>query len=981
MKNKNNISAKMLFFIIIPSIIIYAASIGYISITSQKTGYKDAINIVKVVNKEYSSIIEARLNNHMAKVKTLVQSFKKYKKIPLEQRKQIFSDMYEGVFEANPDFICLWDSWELSVVDSTYDKPYGRYVYEFYREGSEINKRFSYKSMDGDPPDYLRIKEAGRDAIEEPYYYSYTGKEEDQILETSLIVPMHDDGKFVGVVGVDISLDVFNELIKEIKPFERSYAYLLSNKGIVVAHNKSSYIGKNIDNIESEKTEKFEILNKIKIGEEFSFTDRDSTNEKYFYSFHPINVGETQTPWSIVLAVPTKVITKQAKNNFYVSMIVGLLGLLIIVLIILYISKRISVPLTKTTDILQKLAKGKISHSNKLDIKSKDELGNMANSVNTLIDGLNSTAEFAQNIGAGKLDEEFTLLSDEDILGNSLLEMRESLKHAKEEEEKRKLEEEKQKWATQGLAHLGDVMRQNANNIKELSFSIISNLCNYLDATQGALYILNDNNEDDIYYELISAIAYGRDKLLNKQYRPGESLVGRCAHERMTIYMTDLPEDYMKITSGMGTANPTCILLVPLLLNNEVFGVIEMASFSKLEPHKIEFVEKVGESIASTISSVKINERTAILLAQAQQQGEELAAQEEEMRQNLEEMQATQEEAARKEYEMQGLIHALNSSCFTVEYDMNGFITNLNDSFADYIGMPKDRIIGIHHKDGFEFNEDELRNYDEFWNDLKNGITKKELNKVTYNNKTLWLSETYSPIFDKEDKVYKVLKIAFDITDLKIKVDKLEKNSGKVGIDDKELINKTKELELIKNELEKKEQEQEKIINDLQKKINELNLSKPKQSKAVVKKENKSTPLLNDQLLIEWNDDLVIGISELDQQHIKLVDIVNQVFVGFKKDKGKKEIKELIKGLSDYASYHFATEENYFKEFGYDDAKEHIKEHKVFIKEVTNFQNDFNKGKVRFLDDFMSFVKSWIVNHFTTVDSKYVELFNEKGLS
>ena len=980
MKNKNNISAKMLFFIIIPSIIIYAASIGYISITSQETGYKDAINIVKAVNKEYASIIEVSLNTHMAKVTTLAQSFKKYRTIPLEQRKQIYPDMYEGVFEANPDFISLWDSWELSNIDSTYDKPYGRYVYEFYREDNEIKKGFSYKSMDGDPPSYGRVKEAAKETIEEPYYYSYTGKEEDQILETSLIVPMLDEGQYIGVVGADISLDVFNKLIKEIKPFERSYAYLLSNNGTIVAHHNNNYIGKSIDNVESDKVDKFDILNKIHLGEEFSFTEKDSSNEDYFYSFYPIHVGKTLTPWSIAIAVPTKVITKQARNNFYVSMFVGLLGLLILVLIIWYISRSISVPLTKTTDILQKLAKGKISHSNKLSIKSKDELGDMANSVNTLIDGLNITAEFAQNIGAGKLEEEFSLLSDDDVLGNSLLEMRESLKHAKEEEEKRKLEEEKQKWTTHGLAQLGDVMRQNANNIKELSFSIVSNLCNYLDATQGALYILNDNDEEDIYYELVSAIAYGRDKLLKKQFRLGESLVGRCAHEQMTIYMTDLPENYIKITSGMGTANPNCVLLVPLLLNNEVFGVIEIASFGKFEPHKIEFVEKVGESIASTISSVKVNERTARLLAQAQQQGEELAAQEEEMRQNLEEMQATQEEAGRKEYEMQGLIYALSSSCFTVEYDMNGFITSVNDSYADFIGMPKDSIKGIHHKDGIDFNEDELRNYDQFWNDLKNGITKKEVNKVTYNNKTLWLSETYSPIFDKEDKVYKVLKIAFDITDLKIKAEELEKRSSEIEIDESKLISKAKELELVKNELEKKEQEQEKKINDLQKKINERNSSNPKKTKIVAEKEHNTTKLLSDKFLIEWNDDLVIGVDELDQQHKKLVDIANQLFIGFKNDKGKKEIKEILKGLSDYASYHFSTEENYFKEFSYAETKEHTKDHQSFIKEVTNFKDDFNKGKVRFLDDFMTFVKSWIINHFTNVDAKYVELFIEKGL-
>jgi PAS domain S-box-containing protein len=87
--------------------------------------------------------------------------------------------------------------------------------------------------------------------------------------------------------------------------------------------------------------------------------------------------------------------------------------------------------------------------------------------------------------------------------------------------------------------------------------------------------------------------------------------------------------------------------LVPAILNDEVFGIIELVSFNKFEPYQIAFIEKIGESIASTISNARVNDRTNKLLEQSKQQAEELAAQEEEMRQNLEELQATQEEVAR----------------------------------------------------------------------------------------------------------------------------------------------------------------------------------------------------------------------------------------------------------------------------------------------------------------------------------------------
>jgi hypothetical protein len=121
--------------------------------------------------------------------------------------------------------------------------------------------------------------------------------------------------------------------------------------------------------------------------------------------------------------------------------------------------------------------------------------------------------------------------------------------------------------------------------------------------------------------------------------------------EKETIQLTEIPDDYVEITSGLGKATPSYILLVPLKHEEDVLGVIEIASFRVFEKHEVEFTERVAQSIASTILSVKINARTRMLLEQSQQQAEEMLAQEEEMRQNMEELQATQEEMSRKAQE------------------------------------------------------------------------------------------------------------------------------------------------------------------------------------------------------------------------------------------------------------------------------------------------------------------------------------------
>ena len=287
-------------------------------------------------------------------------------------------------------------------------------------------------------------------------------------------------------------------------------------------------------------------------------------------------------------------------------------------------------------------------------IKEKsDEIGEMSKALNELVSGLKALSGIALEIGRGNYDSKFKPLSDDDVLGNSLLRMRDDLKAAAIEDTKRKREDEQRNWASTGVAKFSDILRNNNDKLDALSYDVISNLVVYLDANQGGIFLINDNDKADVFIELISCYAYNRKKHLEKRISLGEGLIGRCILEKEAICLTDVPDSYIKITSGLGDANPRCLLLVPLAINERVFGVIEIASFTEIQPYQIEFVEKIAEIIASTLSTVKINMQTSKLLEQSKLQAEELAAQEEEMRQNMEELRATQEQSSRKERELQ----------------------------------------------------------------------------------------------------------------------------------------------------------------------------------------------------------------------------------------------------------------------------------------------------------------------------------------
>jgi methyl-accepting chemotaxis protein len=308
-------------------------------------------------------------------------------------------------------------------------------------------------------------------------------------------------------------------------------------------------------------------------------------------------------------------------------------------------------PLNNIKKILLSMSKG-ILPDKKIKEKS-DEIGEMSKALNELVTGLKALSGVALEIGRGNYDSNFKPLSDDDVLGNSLLRMRDDLKAAAIEDAKRKLEDEQRNWASSGVARFSDILRQNNDKLEALSYDVISNLVKYLNANQGGIFLINDNKKDDVHMELVSCYAFSRKKHLKKRIEMTEGLVGRCILEKESIYLTDVPDNYVKITSGLGDANPRCLLLVPLAMNEKIFGVIEIASFTLIQPYQIEFVEKIAEIIASTLSAVQINMQTSKLLEQSKIQAEELAAQEEEMRQNMEELRATQEESYRKEHEMQ----------------------------------------------------------------------------------------------------------------------------------------------------------------------------------------------------------------------------------------------------------------------------------------------------------------------------------------
>ena len=327
----------------------------------------------------------------------------------------------------------------------------------------------------------------------------------------------------------------------------------------------------------------------------------------------------------------------------------------------------------------------------------------------------------------------------------------------------------------------------------------------------------------------------------------------------------------ISIDSGMGHASPNSLLVVPLELNGHIEGVVEIASFRQLQDYELDFVEKLAENIASAILTIKINDNTKKLLKESQEltrqvqtredelkrnyeelkttqeliekknsliedqkkeiekalaeqneKNEMLSAQEEEMRQNMEELVTTQEQMMATQTELDGQLKAINNSTIAkIEFDLDGIISSANQAYCNLMKYKIEDIKSLHHRIFIPIKDGKSEDFKDFWADLKAGIAKTgEFRRINKYGEEVWLNAVYSPVFDQNGKPYKVVKLAFDITEAKNLLQEtqsqaktlqaqgaeLQQNMNALTATQEELKDKNKAIEQRAKEIENKNQ-------------------------------------------------------------------------------------------------------------------------------------------------------------------------------
>ncbi|MBL6447106.1 PAS domain-containing protein [Fulvivirga sp. 29W222] len=319
-------------------------------------------------------------------------------------------------------------------------------------------------------------------------------------------------------------------------------------------------------------------------------------------------------------------------------------------------------------------------------------------------------------------------------------------------------EERRRSWVNEGIAQFSDILRVDKQSVEEASVKILTHLIKYVGANQGGFFIAAENDGKRTL-ELTACFAYNRTKFLNKTIEEGDGLLGQAMLEKNLIHRTEIPDRYTTITSGLGEATPTNLLVVPLVIEDNFCGAIELASFKVFEQYKIDFIQKVAESIASTIVTVKASENAQILLNKSHLMAEELKTQEEELKQNMVQLETTHQQMEKHQAELNSLFKAIESHSGLAEFDTTGNIIRINEWLIDRLGFDNEDLAPCNNQLIDNTEKEEICDL------LKQGkCVEKEIQVLSKFHEQVWLNIHYSPVFDKDQNFKRVLILCQDIS-------------------------------------------------------------------------------------------------------------------------------------------------------------------------------------------------------------------------
>ncbi len=658
----NSIAIKLTIPILLLILCIDGILITYTTISRRDHLISSVNDHILAIARDHSGAVEAEFEKTLNITKTLADSFAAVKELESASGlgRESVKVILNKTLQSNPSFLAVYTLWEPDAFDSmdeafrgiaAHDET-GRFIPCWTRDsqGNIVLEHARDYKNEAKGGYYTIPRNTKKETVIDPYLYTLGGK---QILMVSLVSPVIFDNSFYGVVGVDLSLDWIQNIIDNVFIHEKNAKFnIISNNGILAAvSGEPSLAGKRFESVYPHLKDEFSSNNNSK--QRIGFTDGN------LVVFTPIYIGNTQTPWSLNIIIPSDSITATAFSGMWTEIVISIILTLISVVFIAFFINLKMKPLRRIAESAEKVASGRLVYdaivteddeigkvnasfknmvfslkeitsacqalavgdfSQPVQLRSKDDI--LGQTVNFMVENIKKIVKQLNNIAKGGFSSKFRPFSEKDQLGTAIAELISSLRKMTEENERQNI-------IKTGTMELHTLMR-GEKEISTLSDNIITFLCRYMNAPIGAFYVMDEEG----FLILTGSFAYGQQTNHSSRFAPGEGLTGQASIEKQIIVVTDVPEDYVRIQSGVGNAAPRNILLCPLVFENAVKGVIEIGAFQEFSDVHLSFLSQISDSIAIAINSAQIRNRMKTLLGHTQEQADMLKSQQEALRQS-----------------------------------------------------------------------------------------------------------------------------------------------------------------------------------------------------------------------------------------------------------------------------------------------------------------------------------------------------------
>ncbi len=796
------------------TLVLLIVLIGYNSVLKEQT--KNAANQLIINNYiKYSSILQKEINSIKAKNDLLsIVISKTYANSTIDELEKIIRPLVNN----NPEIYKITYAY-FTEKKPEQDTAIGSNGY-LKTEYLTIKKTLKgTQKITSAPDDNLKLEIFKKDLMNKEGSSVFEVQEHQPFNYVPVLTPVFSGKKYLGYIETSISTDRINELfIKISKQTPKTIkVYLSANNKIIAANSKEMILGEPLKTVCPACLVKKEVDN----GSGY-FT----VNNEMIYCADVLPEEEAAGDFKICFVASQEEVYSSLGYNWWKNSLPGIVLWILSIALIYFITGYITAPFKQLIGFAEKVALGDFECEQKdMEITRKDEIGQLQKAFRAISFSLKETAEVSNAIASGDFSKSLKPKSNNDLLAFAINKMRDALEKKKHESEENKEEEEKQKWINKGLGLISDVLKKNQDDTQNLTGKLIKTLVEYLDVALGGVYMKETDSEGNDVYRMVAAYAYSEQRYVDRKFYQGESLVGSCVSEQRVIYMSNIPEGYITVLSGIGESAPKSLILIPLKYNDEVFGVLELASLREFSEKEQEFLKNAADNIASTLSLTQISLQTGLLLEKTKKQARELEIRDKEMKLTLQKISDLQEETARKEAEMRAKITALNNSLMIVEYTVEGVLFDANEKFLNTMGYGIKELKGRNVLD--LLTEAERRELLHIIDTVKQGnFYETIVRRHTKHGKEKWLVATYTPVLTDEGSVNSILFYATDVTRM---VKKEQSLFAQISDLKSELHDLLKEKYHLETDLSKQKSKNEELIlqqknveNDLLQKIEEL---------------------------------------------------------------------------------------------------------------------------------------------------------------